>query len=294
MSSIDSYRHRLLGFFDCPSDYDLVGGASPRQVPIYQLEEDIDEDTECFDGKAGDVLFFGGGEEDEVLRIAMPQAQRFFDGEPVAFESHDDLVFGFWSASFAYKLGVGCRKLGWHPDQPLEMWLAEAVLKQIAAQQIPAVKEGMIAIPLSDLVDAYERIENTKNFESPSSAMICPALGKVLVNQGPDFDEIEEVEKSMEEDEDGPDPFEDSVNFPDRQDLSLGWELCVDFATEHFPAKADEVRDYFRRKGGYRRFNDLVYRQNLQKVWMAFETDRIRAALLKWCQRHDIAVDADK
>ena len=294
MSSIDCYRHRLLGVFDCPSDYDLVGGASPRQLPIYQLEESIAEDAECFDGKAGDLLLMASGEEDEVLRIAMPQAQRFFDGESVAFESQDDLFCGFWCASFAYKLGVGCRKLGWHPDRPLEMWLAEAVLKQIAAQQIPVGKEGMIAIPLSDLVDAYERIENTKNFESPSSAMICPALGKVLVNQGPDFDEIEEVEKSMEEDEDGPDPFEDSVNFPDRHDLSLGWELCVDFATEHFPAKADEVRGYFRRKGGYRRFNDLVYRQNLQKVWMAFETDRIRAALLKWCRDHDIAVDVDK
>ncbi|MEN9359743.1 MAG: hypothetical protein RL095_1278 [Verrucomicrobiota bacterium] len=294
MSSIDSYRHRLIAWFECPSDYDLVAGNATRSLPIYLLEQDIPEDEEDFDGKAGDLLLGGGSGEAEAMRISLPKAKRFFEEEGFDdFESYDELFNPFWSPSFAYKLGDGCRKLGWDPEEDLEMWLARAVLKLVAEALTPPVKEGVIPIPLSDLVDAYERISNTRNFECPTNAMICPALGRVLMNQGPDFNEIEEMEAAYEESEDGPDPFEGSLNFPDRQDLSLGWELCVDFAAEHFPTKAEEVRDYFRRKGGYRRFNDLVYRQNLQKVWMSFETERIRQALLKWCRRHEIAVDPE-
>ncbi|MBL0132976.1 MAG: hypothetical protein IPP79_02660 [Chitinophagaceae bacterium] len=61
MSSIDQYKHKLIGHITCPSTNSFVDGREEtREIAIYELLENIRATEECFDGKAGDILVGGG------------------------------------------------------------------------------------------------------------------------------------------------------------------------------------------------------------------------------------------
>jgi|TARA_B110000114_G_C15046085_1_gene379241 hypothetical protein len=51
MATIDTYKYKLLDFFVCPSDFDIVYQNPTRKIAIYQLEQDIPTDEINFDGK---------------------------------------------------------------------------------------------------------------------------------------------------------------------------------------------------------------------------------------------------
>lgn len=140
MSSIEQYKHKHLGFMQCPSDYDFVGGNSTRQIGVYQLEQDVPDDEKDFDGKIGDILVGGGSGEALALRISHPEAMYFFKKDDWDnFKSYDELFKEFWSASFAFKIGVGFRKIGWEPNEKLEQWLTEKTIDML-------LKKGIIKL----------------------------------------------------------------------------------------------------------------------------------------------------
>lgn len=128
MSSIDKYQHRIIGFIECPSDYDIVHNNSTRKIPLYQLGQHIPEEEQDFDGKMNDIILGGGRGEVEAFRISNPSAFLFFTEQNVdSFDNYDALFKSFWSPNQSFKLCNGFLKSGWSPEENIELWLAEQI-----------------------------------------------------------------------------------------------------------------------------------------------------------------------
>lgn len=128
MAAIDQYKHRLLGFINCPSHYEIVSGNSSRDIAVYELLERIPAGENDFDGNAGDILVGGGSGEAPAFRITIPTTVDFFLNDNVYnLNSYDDLFKAFWTPTESFILCDGFRKLGWDPKQSIEFWLAENV-----------------------------------------------------------------------------------------------------------------------------------------------------------------------
>jgi hypothetical protein len=130
MSEIDSHKHTLLGFIDCPSSLTLVpGNESCKVIAMYALEEDVSEGTESFHGQAGDIIVGGGRGEAPALRISMPEALI-----ALGVTKGPSLAGGrapwiaFWSMNDAYAFCDGYRNCGWDPALSIERWVSGAAI----------------------------------------------------------------------------------------------------------------------------------------------------------------------
>lgn len=128
MASIDQYKHRLLGFIECPSKYDFVYQNSTRNLAVYELMENIPADEKDFDGKTGDILIGGGSGEAPAFRITMPDCLEYFIfDKAIDFENNESFFKAFWNPTQSFKLGDGFQKLGWDVVTPMEVWLTKNV-----------------------------------------------------------------------------------------------------------------------------------------------------------------------
>lgn len=128
MASIDQYKHRLLGFINCPSDYEIVEGNPTRDIAVYELLENIPDEETDFDGKTGDILVGGGSGEAPAFRVTIPNALDFLINDTdVTFDSYNELFKAFWTPTESYRLCDGFKKLGWDAKRPIEFWLAENI-----------------------------------------------------------------------------------------------------------------------------------------------------------------------
>lgn len=132
MSSIDKYSHKIIGFIECPSDYNLVYKNKIKKLPIYQLKQDIPNDEIDFDGKTGDLIIGGGSGEAPAFRISYPEAVYFFKKKNWDdFENYDEIFKSFWTSTFAYKIGTGFVKIGWNPYTELEFWFSSLIIDKL-------------------------------------------------------------------------------------------------------------------------------------------------------------------
>lgn len=87
--------------------------------------------------------------------------------------------------------------------------------------------------------------------------------------------------------DDEPDHFDDDSHYvaiPDTRDFGLGTQLAVQFASEVAPSLLENVREAFSGRGGFRRFKELLDRNNLLEPWYEFETEHERAAICNGAQ----------
>ena len=136
MSEIDQYRHKLLGLFECPSDYPaavVYRSSSPLRIAVSELEEAV----HSWAAKPGDLIVGGGSGECPAFRIALPEARRFLRGEEVPnLASMSEICHAYWSPNEAFALCTGFLKIGWSLDQDLELWLMEFVLTALEAGKL--------------------------------------------------------------------------------------------------------------------------------------------------------------
>ena len=126
MSAIDQYKHRHLGFIECPSTFDIVNGNETRKVAIYELLENIPKGSENFDGKIGDIILGGGRGEVPAFRISIPEVINFFLKEGWDdFDNYEELFKAYWTPTQSYKLCDGYSKIGWTIENNIEFWLAK-------------------------------------------------------------------------------------------------------------------------------------------------------------------------
>jgi len=130
MSKIDSYKHEILGFINCESDFDFVYRSNTRKIAVYRLGQDIPKEETDFDGKINDILIGGGKGETPAMRISNPNAFKFFsESDFDKFEQYDELFKSFWSSTDAFKLCNGFRKANWNPNITIEYWLSNQICR---------------------------------------------------------------------------------------------------------------------------------------------------------------------
>jgi hypothetical protein len=93
--------------------------------------------------------------------------------------------------------------------------------------------------------------------------------------------------------EDIPDDLETSDRYiavPHKNDLDLGSDLALRFAAEQLPRLYNRVEQFFRHRGAYARFKELLASEGCLDKWYAFEAESTERALRNWCADNDINV----
>jgi len=75
---------------------------------------------------------------------------------------------------------------------------------------------------------------------------------------------------------------------PDKNELGLGRNLVLRFIDQELPACYEQIEGFFRRKGAYARFKDLLERQGKLERWYAFEAESLKSALRQWCAENEL------
>ena len=84
---------------------------------------------------------------------------------------------------------------------------------------------------------------------------------------------------------------DDYLWIPHKKDLNLGKPLVMDFILSSSPDLYDDVLGIFRRKGAYGRYKDLLERKGLLEEWYAFEEEKTRDRLLRWCVENRVVLE---
>ena len=161
MSAIDQYKHKLLGFIECPATFNFVYNNPTRKIAIYELLQDVPNDEDCFDGKAGDIILGSGSGGAPALRISIPKATLFFTVEGWDdFKTSEDLFKAFWTPTASYVFAEGFSKIGWSPNQKIEFWLVEnicfvlvAELKQYSSFKTSLVPKSVLSFSPAEFND---------------------------------------------------------------------------------------------------------------------------------------------
>jgi len=75
---------------------------------------------------------------------------------------------------------------------------------------------------------------------------------------------------------------------PHKTELDLGKGLALRFAASELPHCYDQIVSYFRRKGAYARFKDLLESEGALERWYQYEAEATDKALRDWCVESDI------
>ncbi len=90
-----------------------------------------------------------------------------------------------------------------------------------------------------------------------------------------------------------PDDIENSdiyISVPHKNELKLSQSMALAFIDQALPDDYNTVASYFRRRGAYRRFKELLQSQGMLEKWYVFEEQASDAALLAWCEESNIQI----
>ena len=139
----------------------------------------------------------------------------------------------------------------------------------------------MAKFTLSEIQDAFEFV-NSGGISS-NSALLCKDTGKILYkSDDADLDEIGNIEKY---------DFEMCFDIPDKNDLRLGRTLVYEFVDKNLPNDYEIVEQFFKHRGAYSRYKNLLENRGLLQEWYDFENKRQKDALLEWCNDRGIEIE---
>jgi hypothetical protein len=90
-----------------------------------------------------------------------------------------------------------------------------------------------------------------------------------------------------------PEDMEDATLYcavPHKNDLDLGRNLVFRFVFECLPEQEHRVKDYFRRRGAYACFKELLDRTGHLEQWYQYEQKATKTALLAWAAEEGLNV----
>ncbi len=132
-------------------------------------------------------------------------------------------------------------------------------------------------VKFSDLEDAFLFVSSSS--DGVNSAYLNKDTGQIVYrSEMGDDDEI--ADEELEGD--------GWLDIPHKNDLDLGWELVFEFVETHLAEKHEQVRQMFRRPGGYRHFKALLENKGLLETWYEFENRREQEALREWCEENEV------
>jgi len=136
-------------------------------------------------------------------------------------------------------------------------------------------------VKFDDLLSGYEWVSSSP--DGDNDAFVSRVRGTVHWSSS-----------MVELDEELPEDIDDGrvyVSIPHKHDLNLGKHLALAFAEEHLEASFDAVAGFFRQRGAYGRFKDLLERKGLLQAWYDYEARATEAALRAWCAGQEIAIE---
>ncbi|OIQ72444.1 hypothetical protein GALL_459300 [mine drainage metagenome] len=136
----------------------------------------------------------------------------------------------------------------------------------------------MVSINYAELRNAFEFVSLGSRGEQ--SAYICLDSGVIFWQSS-----------TLELDENVPDDIETSdryISVPHKNDLKLGQNMALSFIDQELPYDYNTVASFFRKKGAYRRFKELLQSQGVLEKWYAFEEQACDRALVDWCQENGL------
>ena len=80
------------------------------------------------------------------------------------------------------------------------------------------------------------------------------------------------------------------IAIPHKNDLNLGSDFALRFAAEQLPNLYSRVERFFRHRGAYAQFKDLLASEACLDKWYAFEAESTAQALKNWCAENEINV----
>ena len=96
--------------------------------------------------------------------------------------------------------------------------------------------------------------------------------------------------------DDGQEPPEDwdtndrYLVLPDQQELDLGSNTARRFVEAHLPEHRDTFRDFFSRKGAFRRWRQWLEQNHHLEAWYAFEAKDHQVAIRAWLAEQGVEV----
>ncbi len=132
---------------------------------------------------------------------------------------------------------------------------------------------------LDDLLAAYEWVSSSPG---DSEAFVSRVTGNVHWSSS-----------TMGLDEELPEDIEDGsiyVAVPNKHDLNLGKRLALRFAEEQLGDSYHAVADFFRQRGAYRRFKDMLEREGCLEAWYAYEAEATQRALREWAAEAGLSI----
>ena len=91
--------------------------------------------------------------------------------------------------------------------------------------------------------------------------------------------------------EEVPDDLETSdryIAIPHKNDLGLGRSLALRFVTQELPEHYGQAKAFFRSRGAYARFKQLLESEGVLEKWYQFEEESGEQALRDWCAENSI------
>ena len=137
-----------------------------------------------------------------------------------------------------------------------------------------------VAVNAAELRDAFEFVSASLMYEH--SGFICIDTGTIYLESS-----ISETEEDL------PDDLETSgryIAIPHKNELGLGRDLALDFIHRELPGDYKTVAAFFRWRGAYSRFKQLLESRNMLQRWYDFENSATDKALRAWCEENDIRV----
>ena len=142
-----------------------------------------------------------------------------------------------------------------------------------------------VAVNLQELQGAVEFVGAGVAFDN--CAYICRETGRIYWQS----------DEAGLGDDDLPDDIEDDdryVAVPSPHDLGLGRRLALAFVAGEMPDDYETVAGFFRHRGAYRRFKDLLEARGRIERWYEFENRATEEALRDWCTENGFEPVADE
>ena len=133
-------------------------------------------------------------------------------------------------------------------------------------------------IKFSDIEDAFFFVSMGEMYMN--SAILCIKTGQIFYIS--DFGDSDELPEDIDDDTDK------YIEIPHKNELDLGKPLVLEFLIMYLPDSVEKVDSFFRKKGAYSKFKDLIDAKGLLDKWYAFEEEEQNKALREWCQDNDI------
>ena len=131
-----------------------------------------------------------------------------------------------------------------------------------------------IPVKFEDLFEAFQFVSSAAPTEH--EAYVCVESGEIHY-----YSEYSDLDDAPLPDDLG--DAQKYITIPHKNDLNLGRPLALEFVAEALPEALAEVEGFFRRKGAYTRFKDLLERNGALQRWYEYEEARQKQALREWC-----------